>query len=203
MLNMMNLRPAARLLALAFVVAAASGCAVGNRYDYRSAIGGLPLAGPGRIAVDVVDARPYVVNGEKGRDFVGLQRGGFGNPFDVKTGSGAPLADEMRSAINGALQRQGFTVLAAGEQAPRQLELRMLDWKTDVMARMKVSYDLTLSVRDGNGGVLATKTTKGEEVLAGGFESANATNATRAFEMRLTELISDPAVRGALTAATP
>lgn len=177
------------------------GCAVGNRYDYRTAIGGLPVSGTGEVAVAVTDARPYVVSGEKGPDFVGLQRGGFGNPFDVKTASGGPLADEMRNAIANALQRQGYKVLAANQPAPRKLDLNVLEWKTDVMARMKVLYDLTLSVYDGSGTLLARSASKGEEVLGGGFESANAASAAKAFELRFTELVRDEAVRGALAGA--
>jgi len=182
----------------AALVLALSGCAVGNRYDFRGAIGGLPVSGPGDIAVSVVDARPYVVSGDKGSDFVGLQRGGFGNPFDVRTTSGGPLADEFREAISGALQRQGFTIVAPNQPAPRKLELRVLEWKTDVMARMKVLYDFTLSVFDGQGALLAQSNAKGEDVLGGGFESANSVNAAKAFEMRFTELIRDTGVQSAL-----
>jgi hypothetical protein len=175
-----------------------SGCAVGNRYDYGSAIQGLPVTGSGPLAVDVVDARPYVLSGEKGPDFVGLQRGGFGNPFDVRTGSGRPLAAEMRESIAKALQEKGFNVMDGNASAPRKLELRVFEWKTDVMMKMKTLYDLKLSVFDGNGKLLAQSAAKGEDVGSGGFESGNAANAARTFELRFTELIRDEAVRNAL-----
>jgi hypothetical protein len=179
------------------------GCAVGNRYDYGNAISGLPVSGSGKLAVNVVDARPYVISGEKKPDFVGLQRGGFGNPFDVRTGSGRPLADEMRDAIAKALQQQGFAVVSGTEAAPRRLELRVLEWKTDVMMKMKTTYDLQLSVFDASGARLAQSKTKGEDVGTGGFESGNATNAARTFELRFTELVRDEAVRKALTSPAP
>ena len=49
-----------RLLRLSLVplVLALGACAVGNRYDYSNAIGGVPVSGKGNIAVDVIDARP-------------------------------------------------------------------------------------------------------------------------------------------------
>jgi hypothetical protein len=179
------------------------GCAVGNRYDYGNAISGLPISGTGKLAVDVVDARPYVVNGDKKPDFVGLQRGGFGNPFDVRTGSGRPLATEMRDAISNALQKQGYAVVGATEAAPRKMELRIFDWKTDVMMKMKTIYDLQLTVFDGRGVQLAQSKAKGEDVGSGGFESGNAVNAARTFELRFTELLRDEAVRNALTKPAP
>jgi hypothetical protein len=194
-----GLRLIPRLPVVALLLALGA-CAAGNRYDYSNAIGGLPVSGKGNIAVDVIDARPYVVNGEKTADFVGIQRGGFGNPFDVRTASGGPLAGEMRTGIVNALQKQGFTVVPASDAAPRKLQLKVLEWKTDVMARMKVQYDLNLGVLDAQGKVLATSRTQGEEVLGGGFETANAGNAAKSFELRVTELMRDEVVRGALSA---
>ena len=191
------------LCVVATLLLALAGCAVGNRYDYGNAIGGLPVSGSGKLALDVVDARPYVLSGDKNPDFVGLQRGGFGNPFDVRTGSGRPLAAEMRDAIAKALQQQGFSVVGGTESAPRKLELRVLEWKTDVMMKMKTTYDLQLSVFDASGALLAQSKTKGEDVGTGGFESGNATNAARTFELRFTELVRDEAVRKALTSLAP
>lgn len=182
---------------------AISGCAVGNRYDYGSSISGLPVSGSGELAVNVVDDRPYVLSGEKKPDFVGLQRGGFGNPFDVRTASGRPLADEMRDAIAKALQQQGFAVVGGSEAAPRKLELRVLEWKTDVMMRMKTRYDLQLSIFDARGSLVAQSKANGEEVGSGGFESGNASNAARTFELRFTELVRDEVVRKALTSPVP
>lgn len=188
---------------VAVLLFALGGCAVGNRYDYGSAISGLPVSGSGKLAVDVVDARPYVLSGDKKPDFVGLQRGGFGNPFDVRTGSGRPLADEMRDSIAKALQQQGFTVVGGTDAAPRKMELRVFEWKTDVMMKMKTSYDLQLSVFDDGGALLAQSKTQGEDVGTGGFESGNATNAARTFELRFTELVRDEAVRHALASPAP
>jgi len=187
----------------AILLLALGGCAVGNRYDYGSAISGLPVSGSGKLAVDVVDARPYVLSGEKKPDFVGLQRGGFGNPFDVRTASGRPLAVEMRESIASALQKQGYVVVSDAEAASRKMELRVFDWKTDVMMKMKTIYDLQLTVFDSSGVQIAQSRTKGEDVGSGGFESGNAGNAARTFELRFTELLRDEAVRKVLTGPAP
>jgi len=178
-----------------------AGCAVGNRYDYRGAIVGLPVTGSGNLAVDVIDERPYIASHEKKPDFIGLQRGGFGNPFNVTTTSGHPLAQDMRDAITSALQKQGYFIVAAGGAAPRKLELRVLEWKSDSMMRLSVAYDLVLSVFDGSGALLAKSATKGSDVQGGGFESQNAATAAHVFEARFTELIRDEAVHKALSAA--
>ena len=76
-----------RLLIVALSAVALAGCAVGNTYDYQAADIGLPVVGKGKVGVAVVDRRPYVLSGDKEADFVGLQRGGFGNPFNVTTRS--------------------------------------------------------------------------------------------------------------------
>lgn len=194
-----NMVPRLLLIALC-VPLSASFLAIGTKYDYSTSIKSIPVSGTGTIAVEVIDERPYVVSHEKNPNFVGLARGGFGNTFNVGTVSGQPMADEMRTAIAAALQAQGFTVTAKGEPAPRKLELKILEWKTDVMARMKVQYDLTLTITDEQGQLLAQSSTKGEEVLGGSMNSeANAANATASFELHFVELLRDPKVQGALT----
>ncbi|MEH6548066.1 MAG: hypothetical protein V7701_16640, partial [Sneathiella sp.] len=76
-----------------------SACAVGNKYDYKDQPIDLAASSDQKIGVSVVDQRIYIVSGEKPADFVGLQRGGFGNPFDVNTKSGGPMADSFAFAI--------------------------------------------------------------------------------------------------------
>jgi hypothetical protein len=196
----MNTRKILRLSLMAMAVPAVlavSACAVGNRYDYTNAITALPALGSGSIAVEVVDARPYVLNHDKKPSFIGLQRGGFGNPFDVNTASGRPLTEELREAITKALQQQGYTVMAVGNP-PRKMQLTVTEWKSDVMMRLTVNYDLTLAIYDDKGALLAKSAVKGVNVQGGGFESQNATTATREFEARFTELVRDESIRKAL-----
>jgi hypothetical protein len=62
------------------------------------------------FAVGVQDRRPYVISGNKDEHFVGLSRGGYGNPFDVTTASGKALADEFAGAIANGLRRNDASV---------------------------------------------------------------------------------------------
>ena len=83
-------------VALLIVAAcAAGGCAVGNTHAYSTILANPTLAGTSAVNVATHDRRDSVQSGEKSPDFVGLQRGGFGNPFNVKTTGGRPLADEF------------------------------------------------------------------------------------------------------------
>ncbi|MGH8534209.1 MAG: hypothetical protein ACREV1_16215 [Gammaproteobacteria bacterium] len=63
------------------------GCAFGRKQDYLQAHPVLELTHKARLAVGVQDRRPYILDHDKDEDFVGLQRGGYGNPFDVGTQS--------------------------------------------------------------------------------------------------------------------
>lgn len=176
------------------------GCAMGNRYDYTGSIAGLPISGTDKVAVEVVDARPYVLNGERQPDFIGVQRGGFGNPFDVRTASGRPMAAEMRDAIATALSKQGYTVVGAKHPAPRKMELRVAEWKTDAMLHFGLRWDLTLSVYDDRGVLLAKSASNGKEEQQGaGLPSHNSQSAARYFEMKFTQLVRDESVRKAFS----
>jgi hypothetical protein len=88
------------------------GCAVGNKHQYDAAMPQINASSGGKAGVGAQDRRAYVLNGDKVETFVGLSRGGFGNPFDVKTESGQPLADEFGKAIQRALAGKGVTATA-------------------------------------------------------------------------------------------
>lgn len=202
-----------RLLPLLGPLALAA-CAIGNSYDYTAAVATLPPAG-GRIDALVIDQRAYVLSGDKAPDFVGLQRGGFGNPFDVTTASGRPLGEEVETVLVNSLTRAGADARAAGAdteaaavaalgtgEATRLVVLRMADWKTDTMAQVTITWDLTLLVYDREGTVLAEETDAGREGTGEGgsaLEAGKADIARRALEARLGALLSRPAVAAALS----
>ena len=79
------------------------GCAIGNTIDYATQVPELTVASSRTVAVGVQYLRPYVISGHNTPQFVGLQRGGYGNPFGVHTSSGNPLAQDMANAIVSAL----------------------------------------------------------------------------------------------------
>ena len=202
-------------LLLAMAILFLAGCAVGNKYDYRSSKISLPLKSSDQqvLALQVSDLRSYVVNGQKNASFVGLQRGGFGNPFDVTTGSGSPLSDEMAVAIVAALTRAGYDVYqvkGAGRDAlflegrkagsRRFLLLEINEWKSDVFMGITLHCDLKLEIYDGSGEKLAGNTMKFVEGI-GGAQIGGAKNSeavTREFAKRIGYLFNKDEILKAL-----
>jgi hypothetical protein len=195
----------------------ATGCAVGNVHNYRDAAFPLAKDSGQAVAVAVQDQRPYVLDGNKGPEFVGLSRGGFGNPFSVTTASGQPMADDMARAVASSLETAGYrpTVVAlspkegmdavraklAAARAPRALLLVVREWKSDTYMGTSLTYDLTLSVLDTGGAVLADKSDRGKRDLGASAWNppAHARKAApEMFSKMMGEFLSDEAIRKAL-----
>lgn len=196
-------------------LATLSGCAVGNTYEYRLQSLPLPVTGTAAVGVGVNDARPYVANRDKEAKFVGLQRGGFGNPFDVTTTSGRPLGADMQETLVRGLAARGYKAapveLAAGN-APavvqvasasgltRVVQLEVREWKSDAMVNITLHYDLTLRVFDAAGTVLGEASTRKEEGVgaSAAIPSNNSPTVGREFERVVGGLFSAPDIRRAL-----
>lgn len=171
-----------QLSALALTVLL-TGCAVGNKHAYHDANATTTTSTDKSVAVTSVDQRAYVVSGKSTPDFVGMQRGGFGNPFDVRTVSGKPLADEFSEAIKAALVRNGVNVIAIDSRTAadnrgamtsliathrdRLLLLGINEWVSDTFQNTSLSYTLKLAVTDSNGKEIATKSLDAELNLGG------------------------------------
>jgi hypothetical protein len=170
----------------AWIVLAAAlvlgGCAFGQRHSYEGAPMRLPEASAGStVAVAVLDARPYVASGGKPESFTGLMRGGFGNPFDVNTESGKPLAVEMRDALAKSMTAKGMTVTPvdtrpsdspdrvkrnlAATNARRLVLVVLREWKSDTMMNTALIHDVTLEVLDPKGELLASNQAMGRDNL--------------------------------------
>src|SRR5512136_1091142 len=91
--SMLNFR-GKLLVILVLSAVALTSCVVGQKINYVSANPEASFKGSMAVAVAVWDNRPYVLNGEKPSTYVGTFRGGFGNPFNVNTESGQPLAQD-------------------------------------------------------------------------------------------------------------
>jgi hypothetical protein len=204
-----------RVRALATIAALLllSACAVGNKYDYRIPTMPLPVEGSGEIGLLVTDERPYILNGDKTPDFVGLQRGGYGNPFDVTTTSGRPMAQDMAETLKGALEDEGFRVAVlegdpgnlsalGGKASERGLRrvvvLRIMEWKTDTMMQTKLLFDLQLLIVDQTGVVVARNAVNGSSAIGGGMPSAIGALARQSFETKMGQLFYPPDIREAL-----
>jgi hypothetical protein len=193
------------------------GCAVGQKIPYHDA--GLELNASGNILVAVTaqDSRSYVKNGEKDRMYVGNFRGGFGNPFDVSTESGKPLADDMSSVICASLEKKGFTCTPVSVE-PNESQIQITDklkatnakslilltineWLSSTYQNTGLTYDMLLTVMDNQGAKLAEKNLKGEEELGGSFLNppGHAKEAVpEAYKKKLELLLNDAAVMNAL-----
>lgn len=185
---------------------AITGCAIGNQYDYRNKEIALPVTGNSQVGLAVVDNRPYVVSGDKPANYVGIQRGGFGNPFNVTTISGDSLANDFAGSLKSALSKNGFEVnslqlsspdssvvanLVKSNGSSKNIILKVNEWKTDAMMNLRLIYDLELAIMDKQGNVLATASDSGDEVISGaGFESGNARNVTSSFETKISRLFN-------------
>ncbi len=170
----------ARLLQACAVVLILGGCAVGQRYSYRDApVPMSRVSTTGTVAIAVQDRRPYIVNRDKAESFVGLMRGGFGNPFDVKTVSGQPMAVEMRDSIVEGMRSKGIDAkvvnLAPADSADkvqralmetgaRKLVLVTLtEWKSDMMISAALHFDATVVILNDKGEEIARARTSGRD----------------------------------------
>lgn len=128
-----------------------------------------------------LDHRPYIVSGEKPESFVGLSRGGFGNPFDVTTKSRDPLADDISDSIVLALRKENMVAekvlvrpsvsvpealraLQRG-RADRYILVVLSKWKGDSMMQVAFGYDFEVTVLDNQGNTLVQRKYKDKENL--------------------------------------
>jgi hypothetical protein len=211
------MRRIAILLPLAGILL--SGCAIGNRYAYQTVVANPQVSGTTAVAVATHDQREYVRSGSKDPQFVGLQRGGFGNPFDVKTADDKPLADAMTTALVNTLAKKGFraqpvivahSVAAANARqqaarsgAERAVVLTLQEWKSDSVMRVALAYDVTMTVLDRSGAVLAEKRLQGNDNLGAApmVPSQVSDIVGAAFKEKLEQMLDDPKVSAALRGA--
>jgi hypothetical protein len=209
--------PLYRLMTLSIVVAVCSGCAFGHKYNYHEVVPNLRAEGSGHITVATHDQRPYVMSGSQGPHFVGLTRGGYGNPFNVGTQSGRPLAEDMTQALCHALQKKGFAcrpIMVTAKQSPEDVRhqlqvatenlallLTLREWKSDTYIGTVLVYDVTLRVFDASNTVLAEVQRAGRDVLGSNFWNPTGvayTAVPKAFKEKMEELLNHPEVLSAL-----
>ncbi|WP_417069287.1 hypothetical protein [Niveibacterium terrae] len=197
-------------------ILALSGCAVGNTHAYRDADIKIAAGGDKKVGLATHDERDFVVSGSKSESFVGLTRGGFGNPFDVTTSSGKALADDFTTAISSGLKKRGFTPIPASitshdslsavqkqlvaTKADRLLLVRMIEWKSDTWTNTTLGYNLIATVQDSQGKVLAEKQIQGKDNLGGSAINPPGhakTAVPAAFTQKLETLLNSPEIQNA------
>ena len=157
------------------------GCAMGVRHNYDQKALNLGITTSATVGVGTLDHRPYVINGQKAENFVGVSRGGFGNPFDVTTQSGRPLASDISSSIVSSMKIDGVdakavelrpalsvdeaTTALSAAGAQKSVMITLLEWKGDAMINVGLDYDFLLRVFDKDGKLLTSKLQQGRENL--------------------------------------
>lgn len=206
-----------RIVVALMVSAVLGGCAFGNTIGYKTQLQDLNIKSQQDVVVGVQDLRPYVVSGENTKQFVGLQRAGFGNPFGVHTKSGDPLADDIADTIVNTLKMGGVKAQAvaipssldSGKalaallkiDAGRYLFVYFEEWKSDTYTNVALLYDVTAKVYDKSGNLLAQNDISGREDLGGSFMNpvGHAEEAVPvAFRKNLTKLLGHPSIVKAL-----
>lgn len=129
-------------------------CAVGNTTDYRDVVPPLGVSTANVVAVTAEDQRPYVLADSNTPQWVGMVRGGYGNPFGVHTASGQPLAIDLIQAATDSLKADGVKI-APGTDADRTLSIVVKNWKSDTWYHTSVYFDVSAEVRDKTGQSLA------------------------------------------------
>ena len=174
-----------RFFYIIFLIATISACAFGNRHTYHDTVAELDATGTIAIAVTSHDQRDYVISGNKNPIFVGLQRGGYGNPFDVLTESGDPLAQDMTISVVMSLSKKGFQAIPVasshledqqslisrmkGTKAVRFLIFTIHEWKSDTYQNTALIYDVDATIMNENEVILGQSKIKGRDNLGGSF----------------------------------
>jgi hypothetical protein len=190
-----------------------SGCAVGQKFDYTAAtINVDSLTSVHSAAIAVLDQRVSIRKGDKDKSFVGLSRGGYGNPFDVRTASGLPLATEMAMAVVAALKTRGYSAEAVPVRpvdglSPARQALLKDGLDRDVIytggmenryeMRTGLEYKVILDIFDRTGQRLAHKELSGKEVSGASILSAEK-DAQKWFASKVAETFQDDAIASSL-----
>ena len=176
------IRSTTSLLTTLIVVVVMSGCvggvnsAINRTENYAYAWPNIKFQSNHKILVSAIDERAYVLSGKKDLNFVGLMRGGFGNPFDMYTESGAPLSDDLVQAITSGLKNGGLSAtenklkhdLSRQElieslkldTSAKKVLLKFKEWKSDTYSASRFLFELTLEIYDFDGALIVSITEK-------------------------------------------
>lgn len=218
----MKTRPSGQLiktLATFLLVIFVSGCAMGRTTDYSTGMVNYntEMGSQTHVLVSVEEVRPYVLNGNKSSNFVGLQRSLAGIPYPVSTKSGNPLVDDFGSLITKSLRSEGVdaeyiafpikenidTFIQNNSQEGRSfLVFSFHEWKTDIYMTASLHYNVSLSVYDSKGNKLASARQKGADELGDDQRPERKNLATANIDI-IGSLLNAPQVKTAITKGTP
>lgn len=186
--------------------------AVGNKHKYNGTNFNVAFSGDKHVGVAVMDYRRDVSAGTKNLDFSGYSRGGFGNPFNVGTASGRPIAEDMAETIANSIAAKGYKVCHTygkpSEKVPEalarlkavdaqtKLVVVLRDWKSDTfMLTCGITYDIDVYVLDSNDATKYELKHQGVDKLGGSFWNPPKhakKNVPLGYLRRLEAIFSDP-----------
>ena len=97
-----------QLLIFCFLIIFIGGCSFKYDFSYAPEKGQNIGNGKTVLVFEVVDRRPEVVQKKENPDWVGWQRGMFGNPIDTTTSDGKPFAEKVTEVIIKDIFSVGF-----------------------------------------------------------------------------------------------
>ena len=214
--------PSMKWIGLLTICALLGACAMGNRYDYASVRATVaPPVKSSAVAVATIDRREYLLRGEIEDSYVGMTRGGFGNPFRVFTRSKAPLSEDLSAAVAGSLRDAGvkaqtvtsFSVTSRDSAisrlkaygASKLVLITIREWESDTLIRTELTASVTVEVLSPSGQVLASDSFEGRRSLGGDILNpvlhARKTVLAETSKI-LGSLISSPKIAAALRGST-
>jgi hypothetical protein len=196
----------------------AGGCAIGVKHDYVAQPPNLLVSTANQVTVATQDARPSIVSNKHPASYVGRQRGGYGNPWDVKTKGDKPLADVVTETVGKAFEQQGVRVktvsvspqssadqvkqLLRQSGSPRAILITIRDWDSDVYVNVNLDTDFKAEVFDQYGYIIASNEVRDlSERIGSSFWDPVSEGKRRVPEVlraKLEKLLGDPKIVGAL-----
>lgn len=166
-----------RVLVL-FIALMVSGCAFGHKISYEGRSNFNIQQQGQKIIVAVHDMRPYVQNNDKSPDYAGYQKSIAGIPYNVKTSTGKPLADDFGELIVNTMLFRKITAsqqivpyswsfdefkqnVLGKEKDCKVYYIKMAQWETETHFRSALDYDLKLTIFDEQANELSNNQEKG------------------------------------------
>jgi hypothetical protein len=204
------------VLAMMLIIFIIIGC--GPRgVRYTALLNNLECSSNRSVAVAILDERPYILNKEKDPSYVGIMRGGYGNPFNTWTESGGPLADDMLTTVIDSLRARGFAVMPlktsttdslnsvmtkfSASGADRLIFMDLKEWYSDylpkafVVERSTLFLNVEVTVFDRNQKNIVKNNLKEELSLPSGWPENTVPDV---YQRKIRQLIDDSRVCRAL-----
>ena len=167
------------LLSVALLASCGSNSAIDRTENYIYAWPNINYEMNEDITIGVIDHREYVTNDKVDPSYVGIMRGGYGNPWYMHTESGKPLADDISQAVVSGFLNSGIDAKnirlnpkasikdAASNlnssDSSKKLLIIIGQWKSDTYKNTNFYYQLTVKTYDQSGENIASYTAQSSD----------------------------------------